>query len=72
MNINTITPEALKTKTIEELHNDLHAPHDGLTSEEASARLQKFGRNEIVEMKARPLLKFLKSFPLLLRYCHRS
>jgi len=62
MNIDTIAPEELKTKSVEELYNDLEAPHDGLTSEEALARLETFGRNEIVEKKTRPLLKFLKSF----------
>jgi H+-transporting ATPase len=62
MEKDTIAPESLKTKSLQDLYNDLQAPQDGLTSEEASARLEKFGRNEIVEKKTRPLLKFLKSF----------
>ena len=62
METDTLTIEVVKSKTIKELYDDLEAPHDGLTSEEAASRLEKFGRNEIVEKKTRPLLKFLKSF----------
>ncbi|KAL1925553.1 uncharacterized protein VTP21DRAFT_436 [Calcarisporiella thermophila] len=41
------------------LHTD---PSKGLTSEEAAERLATFGRNELVEKKTNPIIKFLRFF----------
>ncbi|CAG8647776.1 7976_t:CDS:2 [Ambispora gerdemannii] len=41
------------------LHTD---PSKGLTTAEAQARLEKFGRNELAEVKTNPFLKFLSYF----------
>ncbi|KAL1917555.1 uncharacterized protein VTP21DRAFT_3948 [Calcarisporiella thermophila] len=41
------------------LHTD---PSKGLTSEEAAERLANFGRNELVEKRTNPILKFLSFF----------
>lgn len=47
---------------VEELYATLASGKKGLTSEEAGARLQEFGYNEIAEKKKNPLLKFLGYF----------
>ncbi|CAG8559604.1 20789_t:CDS:2 [Dentiscutata erythropus] len=41
------------------LHTD---PSTGLTTDEAKDRLEKFGRNELAEVKTNPILKFLSYF----------
>ncbi|CAG8484979.1 13284_t:CDS:2, partial [Dentiscutata heterogama] len=54
-------------ENVEELSEELEEliktdPSKGLTSEEAKDRLERFGRNEIAEVKTNPFLKFLSYF----------
>ena len=50
-------------QTGDELYESLGSSAQGLTSEEAAKRLEEYGRNEIREIKGRPLiLKFLENF----------
>jgi H+-transporting ATPase len=44
------------------LMNKLSSNKNGISSSEASARLQQYGPNEITEKKVSPLLKFLSYF----------
>ncbi len=46
-----------------EVYSSLESSAQGLTSEEAAKRLEQYGRNEIREIKGRPLIfKFLENF----------
>ncbi len=47
---------------IEELFKKLNSSNKGLSTLEAKQRIEKYGRNEIVEKKVSPLFKFLKYF----------
>ncbi len=57
-----IKPEALKTKSVDDLYSDLETSIDGLSTSQAEERMKQFGKNEITEKKTNPILKFLKSF----------
>ncbi|MDY6795157.1 MAG: plasma-membrane proton-efflux P-type ATPase [Actinomycetota bacterium] len=48
--------------SVEELMRQLHASKDGLSSDEAASRLEKFGPNQLAEKKTNPLLKLLSYF----------
>lgn len=51
-----------KTVSIEDLQKQLDTSPEGLSDEEAQARLQDYGYNELAEKKERPILKFLSFF----------
>ncbi len=51
-----------KELSVDEIYSRLSSNKNGLTSQEANNRLQKFGRNEIPEKKKSPFLKFLTNF----------
>ena len=57
-----IEPEKLKEIKIEELFSELNSSEAGLDGQEVTKRLDEYGRNEITEKKAHPLIKFLKNF----------
>jgi H+-transporting ATPase len=66
---NSTKKEGANTKSIknqeislEELEQRLDCSTDGLSEENASARLQKYGYNELPEEKENPYLKFLSYF----------
>jgi H+-transporting ATPase len=48
--------------TLSDLLERLDASSDGLTQEEAGARLERYGYNELAEKKVSPILKFLSYF----------
>jgi H+-transporting ATPase len=52
----------LKSMPIAEVEKTLHTSPDGLTQAEATARLTKYGANEIADKKTNLLLKFLSYF----------
>ena len=55
--------ESCWAKSGDALYESLGSSPQGLTSEEAAKRLEQYGRNEIREIKGRPLiLKFLENF----------
>ncbi len=54
--------EDLARLPLKELEERLGASTDGLASNEAQGRLEKYGYNEIPEKKEKPLLKFLSYF----------
>ncbi|MEM0966484.1 MAG: plasma-membrane proton-efflux P-type ATPase [Verrucomicrobiota bacterium] len=54
--------EDLKDLPIEEVQNKLSCGTDGLTEEEAKARLNQYGANRLEEGHTNPLLKFLGYF----------
>jgi H+-transporting ATPase len=45
-----------------ELFEQLHSGENGISSEEASSRQQRYGKNDISERKINPLAKFLRYF----------
>ena len=49
-------------KSINDIFNELSTSKDGLTEEDAQARLKKYGYNEVKEKKENPVIKFLKRF----------
>ena len=51
-----------KTVSIEDLQKQLDTSPEGLSLEDAHARLQHYGYNELAEKKKRPILKFLSYF----------
>ena len=51
-----------KTVSIEDLQTQLDTSPEGLSNEEAQARLESYGYNELAEKKERPILKFLSYF----------
>ncbi len=57
-----VKPDDLKKKAVQDLYKEMETSSEGLTGGEAGKRLEQFGRNEIMEKKAHPLLKFLKNF----------
>ncbi len=54
--------EEAKKISVNELFKSLTTNEKGLTSSDASIRLDKYGPNEIPEKKESPILKFLKNF----------
>lgn len=51
-----------ETSQVAGLFKLFSSSRNGLTSKDASARLEKYGRNEIIEKKVNPVLKFLSNF----------
>ena len=51
-----------KSMTIEDTFRELQTSRNGLTTEEAKKRLDKYGYNEIPEKKVNPVIKFLSYF----------
>jgi H+-transporting ATPase len=62
MDPTTLTSEASRKASIDEVLRHLSASKKGLTASEAEKRRQQYGPNEIPEKKANPLLKFLSYF----------
>lgn len=55
--------QEIRTLSEEQIYEKLNTSPRGLTEEEAKKRLEKYGPNEIAEVKGRPLiLKFLENF----------
>ncbi|MFW9984337.1 MAG: plasma-membrane proton-efflux P-type ATPase, partial [Candidatus Odinarchaeota archaeon] len=57
-----ITTNEAKTDSAKDIMKTLSTSSKGLSSEEASKRIQVFGLNEIIEKKKNPFLKFLGYF----------
>ena len=51
-----------KAVSLEDLQTQLDTSPEGLSNEEAQARLESYGYNELAEKKERPILKFLSYF----------
>lgn len=49
-------------KTVADTFNELSSSEKGLTGEEAQERAKRFGKNELIEEKVNPFLKFLGYF----------
>jgi H+-transporting ATPase len=62
MEIRRISGDEAQKKDIEELFRDYRTGRDGLTGEEAGARLAETGPNVLEEKKVSPLLQFLGFF----------
>lgn len=65
MDINKSSSEELNIYNLssEEVYSILDTTHEGLSEEEAALRLQKYGPNQIEEVKQKPLIfKFLENF----------
>lgn len=58
----TTTEHDLKPIPLSDLYKELNSSPDGLSNEEAQKRLAQYGRNELVEKKTNPFLKFLTYF----------
>ena len=54
--------EEVKNAAIDDLYKKLQTSENGLSNSEASTRLITFGKNDLIEKKTNPILKFLKSF----------
>ncbi|MFX1243760.1 MAG: plasma-membrane proton-efflux P-type ATPase [Promethearchaeota archaeon] len=57
-----MTTDKAKTESTKDIMKTLSTSSKGLSSEEASKRIQVFGPNEIIEKKKNPFLKFLGYF----------
>jgi H+-transporting ATPase len=57
-----IATEGLEKEDIDELYESLNTSTDGLTSDEARTRFERYGANELLEKKVSPILKFLRYF----------
>lgn len=62
MDKNAPDEENLKEATIEDVFKKFSSTKKGLSEEEASARIQKYGYNELSEKKVSPIIKFLSYF----------
>lgn len=62
MTITVPTTKDSQDLTIDDLYKSLEASSEGLNSEEAKARFEKYGPNELVEKKTNPLLTLLRYF----------
>jgi H+-transporting ATPase len=60
--LDIITGEEAKGKSVENLFAQLDSSLQGLTSAEAERRLAQYGRNALEEKKVNPILKFLSYF----------
>jgi len=58
----TISTKDAKDMSINDLYESLDTTSEGLTSEVASERFEKYGPNELVERKTNPIVKFLRYF----------
>ncbi|MFX1388822.1 MAG: plasma-membrane proton-efflux P-type ATPase [Promethearchaeota archaeon] len=57
-----LTTEKAKELSIDEVYSELKTTKNGLDETDIKERIDKYGRNEIPEKKARPIVKFLKNF----------
>jgi H+-transporting ATPase len=57
-----LKPEELKQISVQDLFGKMNSSEEGLDSREADQRLETYGSNEIIEVKANPIIKFLKNF----------
>jgi len=62
MDNTTTTTKDLQKLTINALYESLKASPTGLSSEEAKARFERYGPNELLEKKVNPILRFLRYF----------
>ena len=62
MNTSTPTTKESETLSIDELYKSLGSSPTGLSSEESTSRLERYGPNELVEKKVNPIVKFLRYF----------
>ena len=62
MELTGINAEEAKNISPDGLFERLSSSRDGLSSQEAKNRIEKFGLNEIVEKKVSPFIKFLSYF----------
>jgi H+-transporting ATPase len=62
MDAQALTSEEIQKTPVSELYEKLKSSEKGLSDPEAKERLALYGRNEIIEHKMNPVLKFLKSF----------
>jgi H+-transporting ATPase len=60
--VSRVKEESLKDLAVAELMKRLDASADGLSTEEAQHRLEKYGYNEIEEKRVSPIRKFLSYF----------
>lgn len=58
----SISPDDLSKAPISELYEKLKSGEQGISNADARERLERYGRNEIIEHKKNPVVKFLKSF----------
>lgn len=58
----SISTEEAKKTSADKIFEVLSANKNGLSSEEAAKRLQKYGPNDIAEKKVNPIVKFLSYF----------
>jgi len=57
-----LSPERVAALSADELRQSLDAPADGLSSEEAQQRFERYGPNELEEKKTSALLRLLQHF----------
>ncbi len=62
MSNNILTSEKAKSLKVEEVLSQLSTSEKGLSESEAKERLEKYGYNEIIEIKENPIIKFLRNF----------
>jgi len=62
MNENNKQTEKIKSQSIADLLAEFNATEKGLNDTEAAKRLEQYGRNELIEKRTNPMLKFLKNF----------
>jgi len=62
MESHNMTSEYVKKASVNELYEKLESSENGLSDAEVKKRLALYGKNEIIEHKINPVVKFLKSF----------
>ncbi|MCP4200203.1 MAG: HAD-IC family P-type ATPase, partial [Proteobacteria bacterium] len=62
MDIKKSKSDELQSRSVDDLYKELHSSARGLESKEAEERQQLYGKNELIEKKTNPVLKFLKNF----------
>ncbi len=60
--VEMVVEKDYKRMSVDSVLKELKTSRDGLSSEEAKRRLEKYGPNEIPEKKVNPILKFLSYF----------